>query len=885
MKTKEKLLVVDDEPLILSSVRSLFEDDFEVMGTSDPAEAFHIIAENEISVVLSDERMPGVSGHELMSRLKRISRAARVLMTGYADMEALTAAVNEGEIHAYVAKPWDSLQLRTIVLRAAESYDLKRDAERERNLLCALMESVPDPIFFKDAEGRFMRVNRGGARIAGAPNPEACIGKTDFDFFAPDFARAARKDEENILRTGLPLVDKFERIRSADGLVRWFSSTRVPLFQPDGRVSGIAGISRDITELKDKEEALCASDERFRQLAENIDEVFWMTNAAGDETLYLSPAYERIWGRSCGQPNAWAEALHPADRDRIMATLPKMLSGDYHEEFRIIHPSGETRWIESRVFPVRDSAGKVHRLAGIARDITERRAAEESLQRAKLEAERANAAKSEFLASMSHEIRTPMNAILGMANLLWESPLTPQQKDYVQVFRRAGTRLLGLINDILDLAKIESGRLELESGPFELSAVVERATEVMRPAASEKGLKVSHSISPAVPRELLGDAGRLHQVLINLIGNAVKFTSQGEIRIRVENAPDGERGRLRFAVSDTGIGISREKIDLIFENFTQADSSTTRQFGGTGLGLAICRRLVHMMRGQIWVESQPERGSTFYFSAEFGLPQKADAIAKTPAREPVPERSSSASETSAESGHLRVLMAEDSEDNVYLVRCYLQGSGIVLDEASNGKAAVEKFVSGRYDLVLMDIQMPVQDGYSATRAIRNWEKEHGAPPTPILALTANALKGDSEKSLEAGCNAHLTKPVEKATLLEAVYAQAGKRSNGWSAANAPAETRISVTVPRGMEELIPKFLEKRRNDLQLLSAALQERNFERIRVLGHNMKGAGTGYGFPRITDLGRCLEQAAKAAEWSEIAAQIAALTDYLDRVELCRN
>ena len=533
----------------------------------------------------------------------------------------------------------------------------------------------------------------------------------------------------------------------------------------------------------------------------------------------------------------------------------------------------------------------------------------------------ANRAKSEFLASMSHEIRTPMNAIIGMADLLAETPLAHDQKEYVQIFRRASGTLLTLINDILDLSKVEAGHMDLEEVDFDLNDVVEKAVEIVAIRAHEKGLELTSHVMPDVPTDLVGDPTRLRQVLLNLLGNAIKFTERGEVVLRVE-VEKGERQEamgereepipasspaprapgltLRFSVSDSGIGIPSDKLGTIFERFTQVDSSTTRQYGGTGLGLTISKRLVELMGGRIGVESLVGQGATFSFTLRAGVwtgPKRRmarlpvdihnlntlvvddnatnrlilremlagwkarvteaaggeEALARLqraqdtgdpyrlmlldcrmpgmdgfqvvnetkrhqglanvtimmltsdgrggdlarvrelglaaymvkpvkradllnaisaalsmplPARHEAPPATVLAPPNVQQS--LRILLVEDATDNRLLTQAYLKQTAHRLDMAENGEVACGKFKVGRYDLVLMDMQMPVMDGYAATQAIREWERVNHRPLTPIIALTAHALKGDEEKSLAAGCTAHLTKPIKKAALLAAI---------------------------------------------------------------------------------------------------------------------
>ena len=505
-----------------------------------------------------------------------------------------------------------------------------------------------------------------------------------------------------------------------------------------------------------------------------------------------------------------------------------------------------------------------------ARDVTERKRVEVELKQAKADAESASLIKSDFLASMSHEIRTPMNAIMGIADLLAKTPLSPDQNKYVQIFRRAGDNLLNLINDILDLSKVESSQLELERTGFSLNDLLEKVTEMVAGRAEEKGLKLVCEIGPNVPTELIGDSSRLRQVLLNLFGNAIKFTQTGEVSLRV--TLDGVASLttpLRFTISDTGIGIAAENLSRVFERFTQADSSTTRRFGGSGLGLTISKRLVEAMGGRIWVESVVEKGSVFSFAVPFEIWAGAPLRAATPGDTGplLPPQS------------LRILLAEDSPDNCIITLAYLEDRPYQVDIAETGAIACEMFEAGAYDLVLMDRQMPVMDGLAATRKIRAWEQANGRPPTPIIALTASALKGDREKCLAAGCTNFLTKPIKQEVLLRAIEELFTLPSPATpekfirnNVVLIPAHPRIAARVP--------EFLLSRRQDVVTMLEALTRNDFETVARLGHSMKGSGATFGFQGITDIGAGLEDGARCADSIISAKWVGELTEYLDRV-----
>ncbi|MBL0170181.1 MAG: response regulator [Gemmatimonadaceae bacterium] len=503
--------------------------------------------------------------------------------------------------------------------------------------------------------------------------------------------------------------------------------------------------------------------------------------------------------------------------------------------------------------------------------MTERKRVEVELKKAKAAAESASRTKSEFLASMSHEIRTPMNAIMGIADLLAKTPLSDEQDRFVQIFRRAGDNLLNLINDILDLSKVEASQLELEQTGFPIRDLVGKIIEMVAARAQENGLTLVSDVAADVPADLIGDPTRLQQVLLNLLGNAIKFTESGTVTLRV--GTDGSKAvptALRFTVSDTGIGIPDEKLSRVFERFTQADSSTTRRFGGSGLGLTISKRLVELMGGRIWAESTVGVGSIFAFAAPFELWMDEEGHMSIPI----------SAEPDAPLLPLRILLVEDSIDNCTITIAYLSDTPYKVEVAANGAIAFDMFVAGHYDLVLMDRQMPVMDGLTSTRAIRAWEHANHRPATPIVALTASALKGDREQCLAAGCTAFLTKPIRQDVLLRAI-------ANRASVARAQSrEERIQSlerVVPENPQiaERVPTFLQNRRNDVATMRDALTRDDLQAAERLGHNMRGTGASYGFQAITDIGFAIEEEAGRGDVRATRHWVDELSVYLERME----
>ena len=796
---------------------------------------------------------------------------------------------------------------------------------RHRNITFRqIITNIDDGIIVTNKSGMTTMVNPSAERITGLRSADF-LGKDIIEAFSSSIHKL--KDPGQIME----LVDRIkdnpwqaidEEI-SYSRPAAYINITSTPAKDRFGNMAGVIIALRDITERKRVEE-------RYRDLFENTIDGVYTVDIEGKFT-----SFNKTFAEILGYP---AEELTGINFRKTMDTEgAEYVFQRYHDllltgksaknfSYEIIRKDGERRIVEGYGTLIK-KGDLIEGFQGSLRDITKQRRVEAELLEAKesaeaarqeltainiqleqaigranqmaMQAEAANAAKSDFLAGMSHEIRTPMNAIIGMVELLLETPLTPDQRKYVDVFGSAGENLLYIINEILDISKVESGRLELENIDFDLGNLIERTCDVMALNAHKKGLEFTCHVMPDVPTALIGDPGRLRQILTNLIGNAIKFTEKGEVAIEVKCESGRERYPLLFSVRDTGIGIPEDKLDTIFQSFTQVDSSTTRKYGGTGLGLTISRQLVEMMGGRIWIESKIGQGSTFFFTASFDLQTGPEEEIQPPAVDlkglsvlVVDDNATNrlilseiltgwgAKVTEAEDGKrglgelrnalknddpyklvlldcrmpvmdgftvaehvkedptltgiiimmltsdhragdtyrcnkvgidgylvkpvkkaelrdavtttmnktkvstvkpppevipafrdlrpLNILLAEDTEDNRLLVKAYLKKTPYRIDIAENGEIAVEKFISERYELILMDIQMPVMDGYEATRSIRKWEMEKRKEATPIIALTAHAQKEAEQKSLDAGCTAHLTKPVGKAKLLETI---------------------------------------------------------------------------------------------------------------------
>ena len=519
-------------------------------------------------------------------------------------------------------------------------------------------------------------------------------------------------------------------------------------------------VARQTQTIRERLEREHALEERYRDLFENANDLIFTADMEGRLTS-MNKAGERISGYGREEimgMKASAFASTPEGARKIDHALERLKAGEPATfEVEQVSKDGTPRCMEVSAHVVHHP-GLEPEVEGIARDISERKRAEAELRHAKAAAEAASHAKSQFLANMSHEIRTPLNGLMGMTELALETDLSAEQRDYLATVQTSAEALLDIINEILDFSKIESGKMVLDPAPFELAPLVEEALRPLAVRAAQKGVAFDLRMSAVSPKWFYGDAVRLRQVLVNLAGNAVKFTERGHVRVEVEAVPAGESSvDLSFAVEDSGIGIPREKHEQIFEAFVQVDGSMTRRYGGTGLGLAISSRLVALMGGRLWVESEPDRGSTFRFTVKMGLAARPEAPA--PARKPA----------AAGERRMRVLLVEDNPVNQRLARLLLEKNGHFVTVAGDGREALRALESGPFDLVLMDVQMPHMDGLEATRAIRGREKETGGR-VPVVAMTAHALKGDRERCLEAGMDGYISKPIRADELLEVVAA-------------------------------------------------------------------------------------------------------------------
>jgi PAS domain S-box-containing protein len=586
------------------------------------------------------------------------------------------------------------------------------------------------------------------------------------------------------------------------------------------------GIVEDVTERKLAEERLQESEERFRQLAENVEEVLLLFDPQVNKVFYVSPAYEKVWGRSCeslyANPRSFLAGIHPDDRPTIAASLELSNRSRGEWEYRIIRPNGTVRWMWDRAFPIRDSAGKVVRVAELVQDITERKQVEVATRKAMEAAEEANRAKSEFLANMSHELRTPMNAVIGMTELALATELNPEQRSYLELVESSADSLLGLINHILDFSKIEAGKFELEATPFILAEVMEEALRPLAIQAYRKGLEMACGLSPAIPSPLVGDPVRLKQIIGNLVENAIKFTERGEVLVRagVESQKESDT-ELHISVSDTGVGIPADKIDMVFEAFTQADGSLSRRFEGAGLGLAICSELVRMMGGSIWVDSEPGRGSTFHVTVCLGLAARTASPADKGGSDLL--------------RGVRVLVVDDHAPSREILGDILRHRGMIPTVVDGAEAALATIRGAQssaapFRLALFDAQMPCGEGLALAERVRRipgfW--------APILMMLPPTDAGhDATRCCELGIVDYCTKPVRESDLVKAMVKALETSVEG----NAPAKIcGSSQELGRALRILLAESNEVS----QVLVTHLLEKRGHQVSVVADGMEVLAT---------------------------------------------
>ena len=781
-----------------------------------------------------------------------------------------------------------------------------------------LLEGTPNMVWSTNAVGGCEYLSQQWVEYTGVPAEEQlpyrwmeCLHPDDRDRISSAWWAAVNGHGE---------YDLEYRIRRHDGQYRWFKSRARPVRDTDGNAVRWLGTSTDIHDQKRAEEEarrlaaefeqrvierthelateveerrrserlLRLSEERFELAVRGSQDGIWDWDLRSGQ-VYFSPRWKEMLGYSDDEiPSefeAWRNLLHPDDVTGTLNQLQAYLgnySPRYGLEVRMRHRDGGYRWIYTRGVALRDETGKPYRLAGSHTDVTPLKMAQEA-------AEAASRAKGEFLANMSHEIRTPMNGILGLTELLLESTVKPDQRESLRLIHSSAEALMSIINDVLDFSKIEAGKLDIDPTPFRMRELLNTLLKIFAPRCFEKGVALTEDVLPDVPDGLVGDSGRLRQILTNLVGNAVKFTESGEVNVTVERCESPtETLWLRFTVADTGIGIPAGKLSTIFEAFTQADGSTTRKYGGTGLGLTISARLVGLMGGRIRVESTIGKGSAFIAELPFGVASDS-TIERLQESRNSGESQTSVREMDVSTRPLRVLLAEDNAVNQRVVVRMLAKFGHTVHVAKHGGEALQALDAGEYDVILMDVQMPEMDGFETTRRIR--DRESGTDQhIPIIAMTAHAMTGDRERCLAVGMDDYLSKPVQQKELLRVLNEIAGSRSQD---IREPAPAPFSATAfdrEAAMERLggdaelfvevaqlfvadAPKMLDELRQSIAAADAA-------GVRLRAHGLKGAAGYLAASATVEAAQILERDAASGDLSRATESFARIESAVERL-----
>ena len=755
--------------------------------------------------------------------------------------------------------------------------------------MASVFNAVTNGLVVLNSEGVLLECNAAAARMLGS----AAASGARLWPGVHEFGRPFHDDEHPVqraLRSGQSVRDVVMGVAGEDGTLGWLSVNAEPMRDELGAATMAVASLTDITDRKRSEDAVREGEQRLQEIIKMMPIGLFLKGADG-RMLQMNPACEEQFGYTL-------QDLHDGDyshlhtpeelaafRQRDEETFARGELTDFEET--IHNPRlGERRYLRTFKKPVYDEVGKPSYLIGMSIDITASKHAEQALRElnehleervarrtAQLEearqiAEEASLAKGQFLANMSHEIRTPMNGVIGMAYLALKTELDPRQRDYLEKIRFAGEHLLRIIDDILDISKIEAGKLEIEQVPFAMEHVIRTLTTVVTPKATGKELALEFDLDPALPPVLLGDPLRLGQVLINYTNNAIKFSERGSIRVSVQRLmADDARCLVRFEVTDEGIGLSEDEMGKLFQSFQQADASTTRAYGGTGLGLAICKQLAQLMGGEVGVSSRPGEGSTFWFTALLGIGSAAGAAAQQDANAPVVPSASMAALKDA-----RILLVEDNTFNQQIASEMLEEAGAAVCVANNGAEALELLRQTGFDCVLMDVQMPLMDGLEATRRIRADPRLAGLH---VLAMTATATNEDRDRCLAAGMDDFISKPIQPALMYQSVakwlpprrhddvarLVRPPRRAPRATLAGDPDIIDLSVLAqvlgyhPDKIRKFAFKFLQTSEAGFSEMEQAAAAGDIQAVRDLGHRMKASARTVGAMGLGELCQQLE------------------------------
>ncbi len=774
-----------------------------------------------------------------------------------------------------ISRAWNMILYQAHQIKGHKKAEL--EIVHQKSLMNEIFDYLPINIYTKNREGKFIYVNKNTTETTGI-SLEDTIGKTAFEIYPEAFAKKTEQEDEEVRKTKKPILNQHEI--EVNGNAKFFFTGKKMIHTKQNEEL-LIGFSVDISENVLASKAIEDQKKFYEQILNTVPNYIYVKDKNG-KFLLVNDTYAEMFGLS--QKQILSEGINSSTKAKIDVTLNDEMDQrilDSRESLEmdesIILKNGVEKWFHTTKKPLPGKDGVVN-ILGISVDITDRKKYSDELIKAKQ-------TKELFLANMSHEIRTPINGIVGMINLLEEIPATEEQKKYLHAIKTSSNNLQVIINDILDLSAVESGNIKFERIEFNLKSFFHTLISSFNYAAKQKGISITLNLDPYIDDVVIGDPVRLNQIMSNLIGNAVKFTKQGGVKVyALKLSQKYNIGHFQFIVDDSGIGISEDKMEKIFENFEQGDAAINRKYGGTGLGLAIVKQLVEAQNGSIQLKSKLGRGTIFTIDLDIEIGNETSD-------------DSSDSDTTAEtidrpldlSKH-KLLLVEDNEVNMLYTKKILLNWHCTPDSAKNGLIALEMLKENYYDLILMDVRMPTMDGFEATKFIR----ANFNPPkstTPIIALTANAIKGDDEKCFEAGMNDYISKPFHPGTLKNILisnmdlegFTNKVNPSKSMKPHNQVTDltylTEMSDNDQNFITDMIRSFISQSPKDLEQIRHHFDDQDFEEVANLIHKMKPSITFMGIHELKDLVLEVEENAKKNE-------IALLKNQLDKFEyVCQN
>jgi len=766
------IIAIDDNFDDIYTIKRLLKkyNKYSIHSFQKSDEALNFLTDHKSDCILLDYQLPEINGLELIQKIKEMKiDSPLIILTGQGDEKLAVESLKMGAMDYLSKNNLTGSFLDKTITHVIERYRLEQKEKSQMSFIKNLLETLPDPVFVKDTKGIYTNCNRQFLEFIQLKRDEI-IGKSVYDVSPKEIADIYfQKDKALLDNPGLQEYESkvFSKKTNSERIVLFKKRTFNDQY---GKTAGIVGVIYDITNTRIHEKELQKQRDTAQLylnlagsiiVAIDVNQFVTVINKKGCEIIGL-PENEII-GK-----NWFDNFIPPEVRDEIKKVFQKQLLSKniveipYYEN-EILTSTGRRIIAWNNTF-ICDDNKKIISLLSSGEDITKRKKYEQTILQAKEAAESANRLKSEFLANMSHEIRTPMNGIIGLSDLLLESPLTKEQYEYVETISKSSELLLSIINDIIDLSKIEAGKLSLDHVSFNLVVTIQRIIEIMTIKADQKKIKLICQVLNNVPVQLKGDPLRLGQVLMNLISNAIKFTEKGHVLVVVTlEDKSNDSVKLKFIVEDTGIGIADNDLKHLFKSFSQVDPSITRKYGGSGLGLKISKSLVEMMGGQIDVFSEIHKGSKFWFTVKLSMDEsKNNPISKTILEKSKQHDKQEALSEKINKNDINILLAEDNPTNQIVAKTLLMNLGYEIDIVENGQEALKAVDNKDYDIILMDVQMPVLDGMEATKRIRN--KEKNQKHTIIIAMTAHVMQGDQELCLKNGMDDYIGKPIKKNAL-------------------------------------------------------------------------------------------------------------------------